>query len=783
MRPRAVFFIVILILLSSTNVLAADELLADDVFDKHGSVMLLINSSSGKIIDANPAAVAFYGYPHDDLISMNIADINILSEEEIKTEMNLAASEQRNYFLFKHQLEDGSIRDVEVYSSPVADENGDVLLLSIVHDVTPRMLAEEEAQRNSNIAYVLMLALLLLLGVTVILVNQSRIRDNRAKEKIEMEHSLLETVLDDATLGYWDWDLKENREYHSRSYKAMLGYNDDEIGDLPDEWQKLIFAEDRAANQLNFSQHVMSQGRVPFYVESRYRHKDGSIVWVISSGRVVKWDEEGKPLRMVGCHFDITRMKALEDEIIDERSLLKTILDSIADGVIAVDSDGKIRFINPIAEKLTGWQNKMAKGKEFSQVYRLLDEFEAGEIASSMEMVLQSDQPQKLSNQAIILNKSGEKIPVEESAAPIKDEDGKVTGAVTSFRDYSDQQKKTAEIHYLSYHDQLTGLYNRHFIVAEIKRLDRKSNLPISLVLIDVNGLKLTNDAFGHHAGDQLLQTVARILKEGCRENDIAARIGGDEFILILPGTTYDQAKEVVDSIRERISQTTMDHVIVSVSFGQETKINESQLMDEIFSHAEDAMYRNKMTESQIMRQKTIELILERLEKIDKCESTHGQKVVSISKKIGSLMALNDKMMQDLEKSARVHDIGKIAVSREILCKRGRLSSEEYQEMKRHPEIGYQMLKTIDKYASVAENILFHHEYWDGSGYPRGLSGQEIPLIARIIAVAESYEAMTEEKPYRQALSLAQALAELSRNAGSQFDPEIVKIWYQYCQV
>jgi diguanylate cyclase (GGDEF)-like protein/PAS domain S-box-containing protein len=771
---------IILILLSQSSVLASDELLAGDAFDKHASVMLLINSATGQILDANPAATAFYGYSRDQLTAMNISDLNTLSDEEVKSEMRLAADEDRNYFIFKHRLKDGSIRDVEVYTSPVANVSGDNLLLSIVHDITPRMEAEEAAARNSNIAYALMLLVMFLLALTILIVNRSRLRDNRAREKIEMERSLLETVLDDAALGYWDWDLKNDREYHSHSDIEMLGYKTDEISDRPQDWQGLMFAQDLRIALGKFSEHVKSQGQIPFYNEARYRHKDGSTVWVITSGRVVEWDDDGKPLRMVGCHYDITRIKTLEEEIIDERALLKTILHSITDGVMAVDSDGKIRFINPIAEKLIGCPNKMAKGRDFTELYKLTDEFEAGQIASSMELVLASNQPAQLDNQAILLGK--EKIPIQESAAPIKDEAGNITGAVTSFRDFSDQQKKMAEIHYLSYHDQLTGLYNRHFTVEEIRRLDRPANLPMTLVLIDVNGLKLTNDAFGHHTGDQLLMTVARLLQAGCRPKDIAARIGGDEFLLILPQTSYDQAQPVIDAIEDLISQTAMDNVILSVSFGRQTKADPKQLMEEVFSQAEDAMYRQKMTQGQIMRVKTIELILRRLDDIDHGQTQHSRRVVDISTRIGQLMALDEKSLRDLEKTARIHDIGKIAVDQKILCKPKGLSAQEFEEMKRHAEIGYQMLKTVDDFVGVAEYVLFHHERWDGSGYPKGLAGEEIPLIARIIAVAESYDAMTEEKPYRQALSRDQALAELDKNAGSQFDPAIVAIWCQYCK-
>jgi len=176
----------------------------------------------------------------------------------------LAADEDRNYFIFKHRLKDGSVRDVEVYTSPVANVSGDNLLLSIVHDITPRMEAEEAAARNSNIAYALMLLVMFLLALTILIVNRSRVRDNRAREKIEMERSLLETVLDDAALGYWDWDLKNDREYHSHSDIEMLGYKTDEISDRPQDWQGLMFAQDLRIALGKFSEHVKSQGQILF---------------------------------------------------------------------------------------------------------------------------------------------------------------------------------------------------------------------------------------------------------------------------------------------------------------------------------------------------------------------------------------------------------------------------------------------------------------------------------------------------------------------------------------
>lgn len=343
-------------------------------------------------------------------------------------------------------------------------------------------------------------------------------------------------------------------------------------------------------------------------------------------------------------------------------------------------------------------------------------------------------------------------------------------------RNITEQKNNHHHIEYLSYHDQLTGLYNRRFFEEEISRLDTARNLPFTMMMLDVNGLKLTNDAFGHLAGDELLKRVAGILKKESRGDDIVARIGGDEFVILLPKTTADETTRIVKRIMLAASVEHIDNVVISVSMGWATKTSTDQMMKDIFTKAEEHMYRKKLAESQSMRNETIKVILRTLNEKNERERIHSDKVSSLSKGIGIAMGLDYDAIKQIETAGLMHDIGKIAIDQKLLNKPGELTSLEYEEIQKHPEVGYQILKSVDAYSPLAESVLSHHEKWDGSGYPRGLQGNAIPLFARIIAVADAYEAMTSDRPYRAGLKKADALKELKAFAGIQFDPEIVEI-------
>lgn len=332
---------------------------------------------------------------------------------------------------------------------------------------------------------------------------------------------------------------------------------------------------------------------------------------------------------------------------------------------------------------------------------------------------------------------------------------------------------------YLSYNDILTGLYNRRYYEMEIKRLDTEKNLPISVIMADVNGLKIINDAFGRQLGDQFLQKAAEIIRTVCRANDVPARWSGDEFIILLPNTTHAEAEKLVDRIREIVSTESIDVINVSMSLGWYTKESMDVDFAEILKNAEDNMYRHKIIQNAGLRGNLINTIIKTLHEKNPREERHSERVGEVAQKIGEAIGLSDTEIRKLKLIGKLHDIGKIAIEESILNKGGRLSAKEQEEIQRHPDIGYRILSASSEMLDLANCVLCHHERWDGCGYPRGLSGEEIPLEARIIALADSYDAMSSERPYRKALDNEVILYEIRKNAGHQFDPDITRLFVE----
>ncbi len=466
-----------------------------------------------------------------------------------------------------------------------------------------------------------------------------------------------------------------------------------------------------------------------------------------------------------------------KEVINSERLLFATTLHSLGDGVISTDQNGNVQIMNEVAENLTGWKSNDAHGLSFETVFHIINEFTREKCPSPIKQTFENGKINQLDDDTILISKNGEEIPIEDSAAPILNDEGNITGAVIVFRDYTDKKQKQAEILYLSHHDQLTGLYNRHVFEEELEKLDAKRYLPLSLAMFDVNGLKLTNDAFGHQTGDMLLQIVAKTIKSVCRENDIICRIGGDEFILLLPKTSYEETEAIISRIYNKLEQTKLNDIVISVSVGWETKQSSEQDIMEVYARAEESMYRKKLIESQSMRSKTIQVILKTLNETNQRERIHSENVSKISRKIGEALNLNQELLREIEMAGLLHDIGKIAVDNNLLNKSRKLTNAEYEMLKRHPETGYHILKSADAYTSISDYVLAHHERWDGTGYPRGLKGKEIPLAARIITIADAYEAMTAERTYRKTISKEEALNELRQCSGAQFDPDIVRVF------
>lgn len=476
---------------------------------------------------------------------------------------------------------------------------------------------------------------------------------------------------------------------------------------------------------------------------------------------------------------DITFRVEMEEILYNEKEQFKTTLLSLGDGVISTDKQGNILVINKVAKELTGWTQEDALGKPLKEVYRTIDEITRVPSENPVQKVLLAGGIVECDSHTLLVAKSGKEILIEECAAPIRSSNGDTTGIVIVFRDVTDRREKQKEIEYLSFHDPLTDLYNRRFISESINELDTEDNLPLAIMVLDVNGLKLTNDAFGHGMGDQLLKAVSRILKSQARPEDIIGRIGGDEFVILLSQTDEEQARITMNKIMDKASQTTLDSVIVSLAAGLAVKTSMDQDINNTRTNAENNMYKNKLKYGKIMRSQTIETVLRNINLKYESEQIHTERVSLYCEAIARAMGFREADIQNIKTAGSLHDIGKITLPAEILNKPTKLTYEEYEVIKRHSETGYQMLRSVEEYVCLSPSVLYHHERWDGKGYPCGLKEEEIPIQSRIIAVADVYEAMTAKRPYQKTKSKEEAIAELQRCSGTQFDPEIVNVFVE----
>ncbi|HEY8889712.1 MAG TPA: HD domain-containing phosphohydrolase [Clostridium sp.] len=489
-------------------------------------------------------------------------------------------------------------------------------------------------------------------------------------------------------------------------------------------------------------------------------------------------DKKGKYYGRIWTFHDITERRNLQKALSNEKKLLEITLLSVVDGVISTDNKGNIMFLNRVTELLTGWTQESARGKSIEEVFNIVNEFTREKDENIVRKVLESGKVLEFANHTILISKDGIERAIENSAAPIVKENGEIVGVVLVFKDVTDKRERQKEILYLSYHDQLTGLYNRRFYEEEIKRLNIGKNIPLTIVMGDVNGLKLINDSFGHVMGDELLKKVSEVIRAGCRAGDVIARLGGDEFVAILPKTDALEAEQIIKRITDLTLSEKVGLIDISISFGYETKNNAEEKIEEILKKVEDNMYKKKLFERS-MRGKTIKAIISTLHEKNKREEQHSHRVSELCKSMGEALGLAEKDIQELKTVGLLHDIGKIAIDENILNKPGKLANDEWEKIKRHPEIGFRILNTVDDMSDMANYVLNHHERWDGKGYPKGLKGDEIPFISRIITIVDAYDAMTSDRSYRSALSDEIAIGELKKNAGSQFDTELVNVFIE----
>ncbi|MDO7786227.1 HD domain-containing phosphohydrolase [Desulforamulus aquiferis] len=377
----------------------------------------------------------------------------------------------------------------------------------------------------------------------------------------------------------------------------------------------------------------------------------------------------------------------------------------------------------------------------------------------------------------VISTKSGDKRVALLSAEKMSFQEGHCFIIVLS--DITERKKAEEQLKYLSLHDALTSLYNRTYFEQEMCRIEGGRFLPVGIIVADVNGLKLVNDTLGHDAGDTLLMAAASVLRDSFRDEDMVARIGGDEFAILLPNCDYQAVESGCQRIRRAIAAYNEKEpkILMSISLGYAVSSNPQTVMGELFKEADNNMYREKIERGQEARKAIVQTLMKALAVRDFITDGHADRLYELVTFVAEDIGLSDDRLAYLQLLAHFHDIGKVGIPDKILFKPGPLTPEESNEMKRHCEIGHRIAKSSPDLAPIADWILKHHEWWNGKGFPLGLRGEDIPPECRILSIADAYDAMTTIRPYRNPMSQEAAVAELKRCSGTQFDPGLVRVF------
>ncbi len=583
----------------------------------------------------------------------------------------------------------------------------------------------------------------------------------RAEKKLKYSRELYETIFNSAPLGIIIENDKGDILEANDTECEITGYTKEEL-EGSNVIDKFVLPEYQDLAKRNIKNLVNGKD-LEFDIKTP--KKNGEIIYEHLKETNITFPDGEKGI--ISMHVDITERKEMEKRL----KMLDFTINKADMLIFRLTPQGIIEYVNEtVLERLNYNKDELIEAN-IKSIIKDEDYIERDKfwniIKNSGAKVFETN----------FKTKKGDIFPVERVSQYFKYEDKEYEFAFA--KDITERKEKEDEIRYLLHKDSLTGLYNRRYFEEEMKRLDTKRQLPLSIIMCDVNGLKIINDSYGHKKGDEVLIETAQILRSVLRDEDVIARHGGDEFTLLLPQTSHKQGQKIIDRIRRHSKTIGKEEVPLSMSLGIATKTKTNQSIQEVLKKADNDMYRNKLSESRSTKNKIVENLLNTLEAKSSETKEHAVRMTKLASRLGEEINLSNSEMNRLSLLATLHDIGKTTISEGILTKPDKPTDKEWEIIKEHPERGYKIASASEEFALVAEEILFHHERWDGKGYPEGLSGEEIPYLSRIIAIIDAYDVMTNDRPYSQAINKKEALAEIENCAGGQFDPKLAKEFTQ----
>ena len=487
---------------------------------------------------------------------------------------------------------------------------------------------------------------------------------------------------------------------------------------------------------------------------------------------VAVFDGEGKVVSYYSIGSDITDRKQAEEEMQRSLSLMNAMFEGHTAPMFLIEPQtGEISLCNRAGSDFFGYTKEELMGMRIHDLCAL----DETEVSSKLRDATSNKNFLSIPSRL----KSGEIRIIDIFSNPILYEGKELLFSIIF--DATLRESAIRENSYLRTHDFLTNTFNRKYLEEEYDRCSHSVDFPRAVISCDVNGLKKVNDTFGTRIGDLLLIHFTETIQSIVRELGLVSRVGGDEFAILLVRANEENVKKLTMQLEEEAMAMTKllipELVLfdVTASFGYGMQINESDSLNMLINEAEIFVLHRKYYNSASKQSKIVDAIMKAL--YEKCprEQLHSKRVSEISVQIAKALGLSQHKINEIETAGILHDIGKIGIDEAILNKTSALNDKEWMIMKQHPLRSARILIGFEEYQEIVPIVKAHHERFDGNGYPDGLESEKIPIEARIIAVADAFDAMTVKRPYRNAIGAGEAIAELTRCAGSQFDPTVVR--------
>ena len=580
----------------------------------------------------------------------------------------------------------------------------------------------------------------------------------------------LDAVLDALPVALLVKDKKSVINRVNQYYLELYGQNKEQV--LGTTGYEDSSALDRV-NSLAQDQLILSDDLVVRNYEMTAHTATGD--YALQLSKLPFYDSENRPRGIISIGSDVTDLLKTKKALLEGERRFRAIFEQAAFAMAVCETEtGKFIEVNQFHSKMFGY----SVAELLHMTWRDITHFDDWAADEVQNQLLLEGKIERFELDKRFICKGGKQILAHLTCSPLWDPANETEKHynIGFVEDITERKQTEERIHYLSFNDVLTGLYNRNFFETELKRLNTPRQLPLSIIMTDINNLKLVNDVFGHAVGDKLLIAGAQIIKKCCRAEDIVVRYGGDEVVVLLPNCAKPVADAIIDRINQNLAATEICGIPLSLSVGIAVKSDPDQDANEILTIAEDRMYQNKMDQSEAVLDLTIEALEKILYARDYQTQQHMTRTKNTCQAFGEFLELAPEVTLELVNLARMHDIGKIAVPEEVLKKVQKLTAAEWETISRHSEVGYKIISAFrgQRYKN-AEAVLLHHEHWDGSGYPKGLKSDTIPFVCRALAIIDAYDAMTNDRPYRPTISKEQAIKELQLCAGVQFDPDLVE--------